>query len=76
MESMSGFRAPAMVAASVRRAQIKARVSDGEKPANHTNATSAIMRNTNVSFFTPARLPKKTAIAENIERCMPESAKI
>ena len=76
MESISGFKAPAIVETNINRAQIKARVRDGEKPANHTNATKVIMRRTNVSFFTPARLPKNTAIAENIERCMPESAKM
>ena len=65
-----------MVAARVNKAQIKALVSDGEKPANHTNATNAIMRSRNVSFLIPARFPKKIAIAENMERCMPESARM
>ena len=76
IESISGCSAPAIAATNISIAQIKARVSDGEKPANHTKAISVIMRRTKVSFFIPARLPKNIAIAENMERCMPESARM
>lgn len=76
IESMSGLRAPAIAAAIISMAQIKARVNDGEKPANHTKASSVTMRRIKVSFLIPALFPKNIAIAENMERCMPESAKM
>ena len=76
MENISGFFAPAILAAIISMAQIKALVSDGEKPANQTKAIKVIMRSTKVSFLIPALLPKNIAIAENMERCIPESARI
>ena len=76
MENISGFFAPAMLAAIISMAQIKALVSDGEKPANQTKAIRVIMRSTKVSFLIPALLPKNIAIAENMERCMPERARM
>jgi ssDNA-binding Zn-finger/Zn-ribbon topoisomerase 1 len=76
IERMSGFFAPAIVEAIKSMAEIKALVSEGEKPANHTKAMSVIMRRKKVSFFIPALFPKKRAIEENIERCMPDKARI
>ena len=73
---MSGFWAPAILAAIVSRAQIKARTRDGENPANHTKPTRAEIRRKKVSLRTPVRLPKKSAMAENMERCIPERAKM
>ena len=76
MENISGFFAPAILAAIISMAQIKARVKDGEKPANQTKAISVTIRKIKVSFLIPVRFPKKSAIAENMERCIPESAKM
>ena len=76
MENISGFFAPAMLATIISMAQIKALINEGEKPANHTKAIKVTMRSTKVSFLIPALLPKNIAIAENMERCIPERASI
>ena len=74
IKNISGFFTPATAANKSSILQIKALKSDGENPANHTNKISAIMRMMNVSFLRPKRLPKKSAMELNIERCIPESA--
>ena len=76
IESISGCFVPAIAAIIVSIVQINALKSDGEKPANHTKPIKAIMRSINVSFLMPALFPKNNAIAENIERCIPERARI
>ena len=65
-----------MFATIISIAQIKALVRDGEKPANQTKAIRVIIRRIKVSFLMPARFPKNKAIAENMERCIPESARM
>ncbi len=54
--------------------QIKALNKDGEKPANQTNIINAITRIINVVFFRPNLFPKKIAIEENIDKCIPDNA--
>ena len=56
--------------------QINALKRDGEKPANHTKNIRAEILIANITFRRFNLLPIKTAIAENIERCIPESARM
>ena len=73
---ISGFSVPLIVAIRLNKAHINARSSDGEKPANQTKRMSTRIRIKYVSFFLPSLSPQKTAIAENIDRCIPDKARI
>ena len=71
---MSGFSVPLIAASRLKTEQIKARINEGEKPANQTKRMRTMILIRYVSRFLPILSPQKTAIEENIERCIPESA--
>ena len=73
---MSGFLTFAREAIIIKRLHKKALSKDGDKPANHTNITRVIILIIKESFRRPMRLPKNKAIPENIDRCIPERARI
>ena len=74
--SISGFSLSDKAERISRQLQIKALKSEGEKPANQTKTTTATVRIINESLFLFIFLPMNIAIPENIERCIPESARI
>ena len=73
---MSGFSVPQIAATRLKTEQMKALIKDGEKPANQTKRMSTMILMIYVSRFLPILSPQKTAIDENIERCIPESARM
>lgn len=72
----SVFSFPFIFPKSVSKAQIKALKRDGEKPANHTKRIKVIILIKQVIFFLPIMFPRKIEIAENIERCIPDKARM
>ena len=74
--SISGFLTFASEAIIMSILQINALNKDGDNPANHTKIISAVILIINESFFLPIRFPKNIAIPENIDKCIPESARM
>ena len=71
---MSGDGSPQTAEKRSSMAQIKALRRDGEKPANQTKIIRAVRRIIKAIFLLPSLIPKKSAIEENMDRCIPESA--
>ena len=73
---MSGSFTFAIAAKSISILHIKALNKEGEKPANQTKIISAIILIIKVSFFLPIFFPANMAIPENIDKCIPDKARI
>ena len=74
--SISGFSLSTSEERIKRQLHMNALKSDGEKPANQTNKITATVLIINDNFFLLIFLPINIAIPENIERCIPERARI
>ncbi len=73
---ISGSLLPAITAINIRHEHINALSNEGDNPANHTNIIKEIIRIINESLFRPILFPMNMAIEENMERCIPDNARI